>query len=228
LEVICGGIAMYGVTVALSPEEAESFKREGKPFLDSLAYRIARGLDDRVNTPLRRLAGNRAPIQQEIQSAVEQAIREDFAEDGLTLYLKSWVVAGHRRVVVDELLAVLEGSTDSDVKSNILTLLYFLHGTVGSFKVSGLPDPRPENAQADQPMTQEQLRCLVQSALSEEDPSLWDSYCALFSNLLYTVEFSPDAVESLRAIASRMASESDQDSSRCRMLKRDLDRKIRL
>lgn len=48
LEVVCGGIAMYAVTVILSSEEAEAFEREGKPFLDSLAYRIASGLDDRT------------------------------------------------------------------------------------------------------------------------------------------------------------------------------------
>lgn len=110
------------------------------------------------------------------------------------------------------------------MKSNILTLLYFLHGTVGSFKVPGLPDPRPENAKADQPMTKEQLQALIQIALFEGDQSLWDSYCALFSNLLDNAELSVGVTESLKEIASRLASDAYEGASRCGMLKRDLER----
>lgn len=40
LEVVVGGIAMYEVRVRLTPQEAESYAREGRAFTDGLARAI--------------------------------------------------------------------------------------------------------------------------------------------------------------------------------------------
>ena len=42
LGVLCGGIAMYEVTIALSEDEVEQYKSEGRTFLDALSLEVAR------------------------------------------------------------------------------------------------------------------------------------------------------------------------------------------
>jgi len=42
LGVLCGGIALYEVTFALSEAEIEHYRSEGKAFLDALSYEVAR------------------------------------------------------------------------------------------------------------------------------------------------------------------------------------------
>ncbi|MFP2912588.1 hypothetical protein ACLESD_47765 [Pyxidicoccus sp. 3LFB2] len=40
LEVVVGGFAMYEVRVRLTPEEAESYAREGRAFADRMAQAV--------------------------------------------------------------------------------------------------------------------------------------------------------------------------------------------
>ncbi len=42
LGVLCGGIAMYEVTFALSDDEVEQYKSKGKDFLDKMSLEVAR------------------------------------------------------------------------------------------------------------------------------------------------------------------------------------------
>jgi len=42
LGVLCGGIAMYEVTFALSEDELEQYRSGGKSFLDGLSLEVAR------------------------------------------------------------------------------------------------------------------------------------------------------------------------------------------
>lgn len=42
IEVLCGGIGMFTVKVALNQDEASLFRENGKEFIEDRAYRIAK------------------------------------------------------------------------------------------------------------------------------------------------------------------------------------------
>jgi hypothetical protein len=144
---------------------------------------------------------------QEIYDAVERAVLETFPEDGLALHLKEWVVSGHRSEVVDLLLGVLRDAKESDPRASALEILYFICATYGSFKIPGMRDPRPENAQINEPLTSVQLMDLADAALLEQDKTLWDLYCSLFSNFLDFMDIPSDTLARVRLFAARFAAE---------------------
>jgi hypothetical protein len=41
LAVVCGGVAMFEVRIRLTEGEAESYRKQGKPYLDDLARSVA-------------------------------------------------------------------------------------------------------------------------------------------------------------------------------------------
>jgi hypothetical protein len=42
LAVVCGGVGMYEVRLGLTTEEAQSFERAGRSYLDELALRVCK------------------------------------------------------------------------------------------------------------------------------------------------------------------------------------------
>jgi hypothetical protein len=160
-----------------------------------------------------------AETRDNISSAVSRALREPYPEDGLSLYLKDYVISGHRGEVTDRLIDTLCESTDSDLRHNALTLLYFLHATQGKIMAPGMIDPRPENAQWDESLNAEQFDRLAEAALAEEDRSLWESYCSLFDCLHGVIEFPIPVAGKLKRFALKCLEEgSDDTCSRCKRL----------
>ncbi|HEX6904367.1 MAG TPA: hypothetical protein VF789_31960 [Thermoanaerobaculia bacterium] len=157
----------------------------------------------------------------EISAAVDEALQEDFPEDGLSLYLKSWVVQGYRRQVTDELILAIQGSEDSDIRFNALEIIYFLHGTPGKIIAPGMEDPRPENAQWDEPLTDKQLAALADAALAEEDRLNWDSYASFFSILAGFMTFPPAIATKIKSFAERCVTQGSENArARCMSLMR--------
>ncbi len=121
------------------------------------------------------------PLQERLKAAVAAALRYECAEDGLNVELKGFVCAGLRGEVTNALLDALSTASSTIAKANLLELLYYLHGTGGArFSDPAFPDPRPENAQVDQPITAVQFSQLIRLAESETADIVWGSYASLF------------------------------------------------
>jgi len=128
-------------------------------------------------------------MQNHIRDRINQALQETFAEDGLAKYLKALVIEGYRSEVTDGLIDVLsDQSRDRSERSNAEQLIYYLHGTGPAlFFGEKIPDPRPENARRDEPLSDHQLQRILDLALRERDERLLGGLAALL-DVLYSVK----------------------------------------
>lgn len=144
-------------------------------------------------------------MRSHITARVNEALKDAYAEDGLTKFLKPLVIEGYRGEVTDALINVLEDQSrpESD-RVNAEEILYYLHGTEAAmfFPRMGC-DPRPENARQDERLTNNQLERIVDASLRETNPQLLGVFASLLDVLASTLPFPAICTEKTKRFITR-------------------------
>jgi hypothetical protein len=111
-----------------------------------------------------------------LYNAIDNIISIDDTDYGTSKYLRPYIMEGYRSNITDILIEKLEFESNKRIRSDLLTILYYIQGATTGFIQSDIRDPRPENANKDEPMSIGQLNKLIELGLRENDPDVIEGY----------------------------------------------------
>ena len=155
-----------------------------------------------------------------IDTAIKNALAEEYPSDGVNTYLKTLLCEGYRDDLTDSLLDVLEISTNEDERFNVVETLYYLHGVGPAiFFDPNIRDPRPEHANGKEHIQIEQLERLCRLAVKEDSSDMWDSYSGTLDCILELSKPNKRTLEYVKQFCLRgITSGNTNTKNRCRSI----------